>query len=221
VSFNASEVLRRCKATLNDIGSVRWILSEQIDALNDALEAILIAKPDLFGTLINHSLVAGAKQTIPSDGYTVLDVAYNVSNAGVVGRAITKVKKATLDRQYPSWTLPNTDNDPTVRHWCQDLGERENFYVAPARPEGEAHKVGLRYAKRHATITAAEDSIDGIDEMKSAIYYFCMGRFLEKDEKFAGSKTAQYYNQRFAIMVQVRSIGEDDAEKVEQENEGS
>ena len=93
-----SVIFATVKANLNDLGSVRWLESEAIRAFNDAQGAILIAAPDLFEFSFDVTLVAGVEQSLPTDGYLLFDVMWNVNNDGSEGRRITRVKKSLLDR---------------------------------------------------------------------------------------------------------------------------
>lgn len=215
----ASSILTKTSKTMNDIGLIRWGESEHIDAINDAQNAILMSSPDLFEDNRDITLVAGNEQSLPDDGYLLFDVLWNVSQAGVQGRAITKVEKATLDRARSAWT--ESGEKSTVRHWAQDVKQKSKFYVAPRQPANESNKVHIRLAKRPVNVTSQGSELDVPDEMESAVYYYAVMRLLEKDEKFAGSKQSMAFMQKFSMAVQVRGMGEDAAEATEQRNEGT
>jgi hypothetical protein len=207
------------RKTLNDIGLIRWGEPEHIDAINDALDAILVAAPDLYEDYRDLTLVAGNEQSLPADGYLLFDVLWNVSAAGVQGRRITKVAKSALDRSRAAWS--ESGENSTVRHWAQDRKQKSKYYVAPRQPESESNKVHARIARRPVDVASQADELDTPDEMESAVYYYAMQRLCEKDEKFAGSKQSIAFMQKFAMAVRVRGDGEDAAEAVEQQNEGS
>ena len=214
-----SSVVSKMRKNLNDIGLVRWDESEHIGAINDALDAILIAAPDLYEDHRNVTLVAGNEQSLPDDGYLLFDVLWNVSAAGVQGRRITKVAKSALDRARSAWS--ESGEDSVVRHWAQDKKQKAKYYVAPRQPESESNKVRIRLARRPVDATEQTDELDTPDEMESAVYYYAMMRMLEKDEKFSGSKQSMAFMQKFSMAVQVRGAGEDAAEATKQQNEGS
>jgi hypothetical protein len=205
--------------SLNDVGSVRWIESEHIDAINDALDAILIAQPHLYEDYRDVTLVEGNEQDVPADCYLLLDVLNNIETGNVPGRAITKVSKSSLDRVRSAWTISGANE--TVRHWAQDVKQRSKFYVAPRQPASVNHKVRIRIARRPTTTTTGSQNVDIPDEMELAVYYFAMARMLEKDAKFSGSPQAQYYMTSFGQAVQVSNTGEDQAEATEAVNEGT
>lgn len=215
----ASQVISRASRTLNDIGYVRWSEAEMIDAINDAEQAVLEARPDLFEHVATHAMVAGPRQTVPADCYLLLDVLYNVNSAGTPTSNVTLVSRSDLDRCKSDWMMD--DPSTQVEHWMQADEERSVFYVYPRQPDAAAQlgNVMLRYAKYPTAISGSGDSLTVRDEMMNPIYYFTVMRMLEKDEKFAGSPQAARFMNLFAATMEVRTQGEERANAARRDRE--
>jgi len=214
----AGTLLTRLNEKLNDVGAVRWPDAEHFRAMNDALGAILEARPDLFEVYANFTPVAGVRQTVPADCFILFDVMSNLDTASNdMTTPITPVKRATLDRQRPSW--PSLAASAIADHWMQDNRSRSEFQVCPPQ-HTTVGKFLIRYAQRPTVITASGDALPLYEESINAMYNFCMHRALEKDEKFAGSPTAEAYMMKFAQFIAARTAGEDAATAAKAEEEG-
>lgn len=219
MTTTAQDIIDRVQRTLNDAGAVRWPEPEILDAINDAELALLEARPDLYEETTDFLLSPGNLQVCDATCYRFVDVLYNIDSDGNRGKAITFIKKATLDRQSRAWTTDD-DEDTTVRHWTRDEREWKQFYVAPAQPSGTSQKVKIRQSVYPTPITAAGDQLSSPDELRNAIYYFCVTRAFEKDEKFSGSPQAARFQQLFAAFVAVDAEAADQGEKRTGRNEG-
>lgn len=109
----ASEVMKRASVLLLDEDNVRWPLSELADCINDAVKAIVLAKPSASAKTAQLPLEQGTYQKIPEtlDSVTplqLLGVNHNiidtVKNLG--GRAIRTAARAMLDSHEPNWRNP-------------------------------------------------------------------------------------------------------------------
>ena len=188
-------------------------------AISDAQSAILEARPDLFETHESFTPVAGVRQSVPADCFILFDVVGNLGAGGSLTSTITPVRRALLDRQRPNW--PAMDATAVVDHWMQDERERSKFYVVPPQPASGFGALLLRYAQRPTEVTASGNTLSLEDDSINAIYNFCMHRALEKDEKFAGSPTANSYMQKFASFIGARTAVEDAANAARTAEEGS
>jgi len=218
MAIQVSDITRRVRQTLLDVGSVRWVVAEHYDAINDAQSAIMEARPDLFEAYADHTLVVGNEQALPADGYVLFDILWNINPDGSQGRRITRVSRSVLDRQRAAWSEKNANL--TVRHWVQDVRERAKWFVAPQQPTSTSQKVRMRYCKRPAMVADESDNLDTPEERINTVYYFCMMRLLEKDGKFSGSQQSKHFGQMFAVALSAGSAGEGEAEDVKAENEG-
>ncbi|ASV44788.1 hypothetical protein PP899_gp33 [Agrobacterium phage Atu_ph08] len=109
----ASEVMTRASVLLLDEDNVRWPLSELADCINDAVKAIVLAKPSASAKTAQFFLEQGTYQKIPEtlDNVTPLqllgvnrNIIDTVKNLG--GRAIRTAARAMLDSHEPNWHNP-------------------------------------------------------------------------------------------------------------------
>jgi len=219
MTTTVQDIVDRVEVTLKDVGNVRWPVAEIIDAVNDAQGALLEARPDLFQITYTLPLAEGNEQNLPANGYELLDVMYNIDGDGVVGLPVTKIDFNVLTRQRRAWTESGADLE--VRHWTQDIQQKTSFFVAPMQPNGTGQKLRIRYAKRPDTVNSVNDQLDTPDEVINAVYYFCVSRALEKDEKFSGSPQAARFSQLFAAFITARAEADRQMEQVKQANEES
>lgn len=203
----AGDVLTRLQEKLNDTGAVRWPDAEHFRAMNDALQAILEARPDLFETYAYVDTVEGSKQTVPADCYRLFDVISNCDATDARVSGITSIDRSVLDRHVRNWIVLDADDE--ADHWMQDERENTRFYLVPGQPATGRGKLELRYAARPATITASGNALGIDEEVINTVYNFCMHRALEKDEKFAGSQVAEAYFGKFANFIAAKSAGDE------------
>lgn len=213
----AGDILTRLKEKLNDLGAVRWTEPEHFRAMNDGQQAILEARPDLFETYAFMATVAGCVQSVPADCYRLFDVVANCDSTNERVSPITKIERATLDRQRRGWmTLPASAE---ADHWMQDEREHGRFYIVPGQPTTGQGKLEIRYAQKPTTISSSGSALSVGDEAINALYNFCMHRALEKDEKFAGSPTAAAYMNKFAQFIGAKTEADSQFAKVRDKTE--
>jgi hypothetical protein len=204
VATLASEIIDRVQEKLNDLGNIRWTLPEVIRSINDGQKMILEADPTLFETTASVAVQQGSRQTVPTDCYMLLDVIQQ-DISGVFVATPRKITKGIMDRQVPGWI--GAAIELKVYHWIQNETELDYFYIhPPLTPANQTLRI--RYAKYPTAVTAGTSTLSIPDELINALYYFCMMRALEKDEKFAGSAQAARYGQMFAGMFRARKEGD-------------
>jgi hypothetical protein len=136
----ARDILERAIALLLDKSNVRWPLSELNGWLNDAVKAIVLAKPSSSSKTVNLALVSGTLQSLPSVAGTatpLLLLAINrnikaVTPATIYGRAVSLVQRSVMDDQMPDWH-DTSANPPEkqVRHYIYDEANPTQYFVYP------------------------------------------------------------------------------------------
>ncbi|EIX4511175.1 hypothetical protein MKI77_005216 [Escherichia coli] len=122
-----SEIIGRVNTQLVDQMMVRWPLAELFDYYNDAVRAVILARPDAGASLETLNCVPGARQTLPDGAIQLLDVIC-LSD----GSAIKAMPREVLDAQYPDW---QTQKGVPECFISSDLAPRI-FWLFPA-PEEE------------------------------------------------------------------------------------
>ena len=103
MALTPNSLFDRVRDLIQDVGKVRWTDTELLNYLNDGRRDLAAARPDLYAETTNHALVAGTRQTIPSDGTRLIDAIRNVTSANVIGRAVRIVEREILDAHSPDW----------------------------------------------------------------------------------------------------------------------
>ncbi len=93
-----TEIIGRVNTQLVDPMMVRWPMQELCDYYNDAVRAVILARPDAGASLETIVCVPGSRQTLPDGAIQLLDVIC-LSD----GSAIKPLPREVLDAQYPDW----------------------------------------------------------------------------------------------------------------------
>ncbi len=197
----ASDIITRVRVQLIDEGSVvRWTDDELLDWITDAQRAITVLSPSAASTTATVPLVTGTKQSLPADGYMMLNAVRNVDSTGTIGgRAIRLATRDSLDANNPNW---HTDPASGVAYnYVYDPSEQLTFYVYP--PNNGSGYLQVVYAQLPVQLTADTDELIIQDAFQPALFDYVMMRAWQKDTDFAaGMQRAQAHMQAFAMLMQ-------------------
>lgn len=189
MAIAAQSIIRRAVETLQDTTSIRWPINELVRYLNDGQREIVIHRPDSMVTNASHSLAAGSKQTIPSNGAKLIEV---IRNSGGSKRAVRLCNREILDAQSPGWH--NLAGVTELLHYMFDPRDPKTFYVYP--PAGAGASVDLVYAAYPTDIvepadgalyTAVSGNISLPDIYGNALGDYVLYRAYTKDSEYAGN----------------------------------
>jgi len=123
-------VIAPVRLLLFDDAKTRWPDTELRVWLNDGQRAIAMARIDACTATRTLTLVAGVKQTIPSDCWLLLDIIRNVpATSGSIGKAIRLCELEALTAQYQAW--PIEASSLTIENYSYDERNPTVFYVYP------------------------------------------------------------------------------------------
>lgn len=178
MAVSIKSVLERVVGMLEDETSVTWTLADLVRYANDGQTDMLVRRPDLFVASIEHPLVAGWRQNIPTDCTKLVEID---GNAVGTLRACTKTQRALLDAQVPGWRGMTQVLEP--EHFMFDDREPQQFDVYPPA------KVGARLFTRcvrrptpipapapSATLASLAGDIGIPDEMNVALQHYITAR---------------------------------------------
>lgn len=146
----AGTIIDAAARELFDVDNIRWSRTELMGFLNEALRQITVLQPEAAATTANVTLVPGCKQSIPVDGWTLLDVLNNVSAGGDARRAVRTVSRQLLNGFNPDW--PYDPQATEVVNVVFDKQDRTHFWVYP--PNDGTGILNLNYAAIPATVTS-------------------------------------------------------------------
>lgn len=194
MQLTVNDVVTRATFLLNDSGNAtvgvaantRWSVAEMIDWVSDAQRQIVLMKPSASNTVTTLSLVAGTRQSLPSDGWLLLCAIRNTS-----GRVIREADRKTLDAQNVNWHVDPAQS--TVWNYMYDEQDQYAFYVYP--PNDGTGSIVINYSAQPVALANLTDNLllDSI-YLTPMVDYVCF-RALTKDAEFAGgaSLAANFY----------------------------
>jgi hypothetical protein len=169
ITLKASTILHD-QAGSGTASGTKWDrATELFPYLNMVQRAICRLVPSAYVLSASTILIAGCKQAVAAGTTQVIDNPRNmgVSPGSTPGRAITRVRKADMDRSHPNW---QTDTAAaTVIHWMYDLASPLIFYVYPPQPATGFGYIEIERAAAPADIATHGTAITLGDEWEQAI----------------------------------------------------
>ena len=205
-----SAILSRIRKKLNDPNATAWTdNSDLIPALNEALQALISYRPDAASYTTMMLLVAGTRQTLPSDGVRLLKVIRNRGQSGLsdAGRAIRKADMLVQDALIPDWH--ETTGQTVIDEYFYDSITPKDFYVYPPAPVSPVIGVDISYVRVLPTITAGTDTLPVDDYFAPAIQewmlYSIMGSDDEQNPNYA---VARSHQSTFFQLLQIKAASD-------------
>ena len=202
-TVTAQTIINKAAIQLTDIANVRWTRAELLSWLNDGMRQIVLMQPSASSTTVSKLLTAGTRQTIPSDGWLLLQIYRNMGTTGsAAGRAIRIVSREVLDGFDPYWHtgIPKTE----VKNFIYDTQDQTAFYVYP--PNTGTQYIELNYSSQPTNLTTENQVIPLFDIFQSALVDYIMFRACSKDAEYApGLQLAQGYLATFTASIQGKS----------------
>lgn len=133
------EIMEAAGTLLLDEGYDRWTLPELKKWINEAVKALILAKPSAHTSSIVVSLQSGTLQLVPHDGtpkpLRIVAITRNIkedASPRIAGRAIRPTDRSLLDTQEPNWHESKyVKFRPEVRQYVFDEENPLEFYVYP------------------------------------------------------------------------------------------
>lgn len=193
--MKVSDITSRVRIILNDQDETRWMNSELVRWINDAQKIVAMMRPDASVAIAATALAAGTKQTLPDNGFRLLDVIRNLGSDGVTGgRAIRIVDRDVLDGQNPNW---HSDTQAgTIKHFIYDNRTPLFYYVYPPAVFGT--KIEVMYSvspteivynsTNSTTIAASLDTLLTISDIYlDVVVNYVLFRAYSKDAEYASN----------------------------------
>jgi hypothetical protein len=205
-TVTAQTIINKAAIQLTDIANVRWTRAELLSWLNDGMRQIVTMQPSASSTTVSKLLTAGTRQTIPSDGWLLLQIYRNMGTTGsAAGRAIRIVSREVLDGFDPYWHtgIPKAE----VKNFIYDTQDQTAFYVYP--PNTGTQYIELNYSAQPTNLTTENQVIPIFDVFQSALVDYILYRACSKDAEYApGLQLAQAYLTTFTIALQGKATTE-------------
>jgi hypothetical protein len=190
MTIAAKSIIQRAVETMQDKTSVRWPTNELVRYLNDGQREVVLYRPDAMVTNASVTLVAGAKQVVPTNGSKLIDVIRNTSGNK---RAVRHTSRTILDTQNPNWYGQTGVTE--ILHYTYDPRDPKVFYVYPPAASSGA-SVEVVYSAYPTDITEPADgatyndvtgNISLPDIYGNVLTDYILYRAYTKDSEFAGN----------------------------------
>lgn len=204
-----SVILQNVNFVLDDPNDVKYSLTQKIAAINSALQALVSYRPDAASYTAMMLLVAGTRQTIPSDGVRLLKVIRNRGQSGLsdAGRAIRKADMLVQDALIPDWH--ETTGQTVIDEYFYDSITPKDFYVYPPAPVSPVIGVDISYVRVLPTISASTDLLPVDDYFAPALQewmlYSIMGSDDEQNPNYA---VARSHQSTFFQLLQIKAASD-------------
>ena len=204
--MQCSQIIKNINNTINDVNNVKFSLIQKIDALNEALQALVSYRPDA-GKLYRYDVV-GCWYTanIANDGVRLLKCIRNkgVSGLSDAGRAIRKADMLVQDALLPDWHL--TNGQTVIDEYFYDPLQPKEFYVYPPAPVSPQIGIDISYVRVLPTITATTDTFPVDDYFAPAIQEWMLYSIWgSDDEQSPNYGAAQGHLQTFLTYCKVKA----------------
>lgn len=205
-TVTAQTIIDKAAILLTDISNVRWTRAELLGWLNDGQKQIVVMSPNATNKVSVMQLVVGTKQSIPSDGWTLLElIRYMGTDGTKPGRAIRLASREMIDSFNPNW---HTDLPSTIpKHYLFDIQDQTSFFVYP--PNNGRGYVQINYSPVPVKITSEATTIGINDIFEPVLLDYIMYRACSKDAEYApGLQLAAGYLQTFMASMTEKSQSE-------------
>lgn len=159
-TIKASSIITRAATLLHDETGERWPESELLKWLNDGQRQIVLLKWDAYTECESVQLDPGTKQSIPSQGLSLIDVIRNMGSDGSTpGKPVMVLPKRVLDYQHQSWHY--TDEQDEIEYFCFDDRSPRRFFVFPPSD-------GTTYVELVYSSSPTDVAVDDIEDTWTA-----------------------------------------------------
>jgi hypothetical protein len=205
-TITAQTIINQAAVQLLDLSNVRWTRAELLDWINAGQKQIVILSPNATNKTSVYKLVAGTRQVIPSDGWTLLDVIRNMGTNGTTpGRTIRVVSEELMDNFDVNWHA--SQSATTVRNVIFNQQDQTVFYVYP--PNNGNGYIQINYSPVPPTILLETETISLNDIFMPVLLDYVLYRACSKDAEYApGLQLAAGYLQTFLASMQAKSTSE-------------
>lgn len=205
-TYTAQSIIDEASVQLLDPNNTRWTRAELLSWVNDGQRQIVLMSPNATNKVSVVQLVSGSRQTIPSDGWSLLElIRYMGTDGTKPGRAIRLASRELIDAYNPDWH--NDSKTAMPKHYIFDQQDQTVFYVYP--PNNGQGYVQLNYSPVPPVITNESTAIYINDIFKGALLDYVLYRACSKDAEYApGLQLAAGYLSTFMAAMQSKGSSE-------------
>lgn len=192
----AQDIITPAQDILND-ANVRWLNAELLRWIDLGQKTIIMLRPDANAVGQNIPLIAGTRQTLPTGGLVLLDIARNMGADGATpGRPVRLVQREMLDLN-PTW---HSDTPSAyVTNYTYDERIPDEFWVYPPATAG-IHVFGTVSMTPSAVDDVTDDLSVGV-LFEGALMDYMLFRAFSKEDEVGNQQRAVSHFQAFALAI--------------------
>ena len=178
--------------------------ADWIDFINDAQKQLVLVRPDANVQVESIQTVAGAKQTLPSDGQLLIDILYNMGTDGSTrGTPITYVDRETFDFLDTDWQT-ETPSDTITQHYTYDKRMPRIYFIYPKAVAGSLPYLEIATSKIPTDLSTINSELEIDDLFVNAIkdYALYLAYSMDTDSKVNTALAQWYYNAFYQALKQ-------------------
>lgn len=212
MAVTAQAIIDKAVIQLTDLTAVRWTRAELLKWLNDGQRQIVVVQPTASNEVVSLALAAGTRQSLPADGWLLLDVYRYMGTDGLTpGSVVRLVSRALLDSFNLNWHSATATAKPT--NYLYDTQDQRAFFVYP--PNTGTGYIQINYSRTPANLTSESSTISILDIYEPILLDYIMYRACSKDAEYApGVELSKQYLATFSAAL----AGKDAAEKANTPN---
>ncbi len=188
MTIPAKSIIRRVVETLQDPTSIRWPVPELVRYLNDGQREVKLHRPDTVRQTGDIVLVAGSRQTLPTNADKLIEIWHNKSSK----RAVQMVDRRILDDQSPNWHALPASAD--ILHYTYDARVPTEFFVYPPAIGGNSlvgafsvNPADIAEPADGSLYAAVAGNVAVIDALANCLQDYILYRAYTKDSEYAGN----------------------------------
>ena len=188
MAITAKSIIRRVVETLQDPTSIRWPVPELVRYLNDGQREVKLHRPDTVRQTGDIALVAGSRQTMPTNADKLIEIWHNKASK----RAVQMVDRRILDDQTPGWHALPASAD--ILHYTYDARVPTEFFVYPPAIGGNSlvgafsvNPTDIAEPADGVLYPAVVGDVAVIDALANCLQDYILYRAYTKDSEYAGN----------------------------------
>ena len=188
MAITAKSIIRRVVETLQDPTSIRWPVPELVRYLNDGQREVKLHRPDTVRQTGDIALVAGSRQTLPTNADKLIEIWHNKASK----RAVQMVDRRILDDQTPGWHALPASAD--ILHYTYDARVPTEFFVYPPAIGGNSlvgafsvNPTDIAEPADGVLYPAVVGDVAVIDALANCLQDYILYRAYTKDSEYAGN----------------------------------
>jgi hypothetical protein len=203
---DAKTIIDKASVILSDITATRWTTAELLGWLNDGQSEICALVPNANPVTSTVALVAGTKQSAPTDALYVNGFIRNMGVGGTTpGGVIRQVTRNFLNSFIVGWA--NATTSTTVTHIAYDPADSNlDYYVYPPQPATGMSSIELVYSKVPDIIPSTGSPVITIrDIYANALLDYVLYRAFGKDSEYGNqSDRSQTHYKMFSNAIGIK-----------------